>query len=130
MLDMTMTSNPLGYNILMWALSLLGTIITTVILPIIFQILSQKLKNEKLQYVMNELSTTVCASVDYTNQTFVNQLKSDGKFDNESQKAALNRSITYAFDNLTDSSKKIISSEGIDLKKLLECKIEAHINNR
>lgn len=126
-MNMTMATNPLGYNILMWFLSLLSTIITSVLLPVAFKILAQKLKNEKLKYVMEELASTICTSVDYTNQTFVAQMKADGKFDADAQKEALTRSITYAFDNLTESSKKIISSEGIDLRSLLESKIEAQI---
>lgn len=128
-MNMTMATNPLGYNILMWFLSLLSTIITTVLLPVAFKLLAQKLKNEKLKYVMEELASTVCTSVDYTNQTFVEQMKADGKFDADAQQEALTRSITHAFDNLTDSSKKIISSEGIDLRSLLESKIEAQITD-
>lgn len=126
-MNMTMATNPLGYNILMWFLSLLSTIITTVLLPVAFKLLAQKLKNEKLKYVMDELADTICKSVDYTNQTFVEQMKADGKFDADAQQEALTRSINYAFDNLTTSSKKIISSEGIDLRGLLESRIEAQI---
>lgn len=122
-----MATNPIGYNILMWALSLLGTIITSVILPLLVKYLSTKIKNEKLSYVANELSTTIINAVDYTNQTFVNQLKLDGKFDEKAQKQARLTAINYAFDCLTESSKHIISAEGIDLYSLLERKIEAQI---
>lgn len=124
---MTIATNPIGYNILMWALSLLGTIITSFILPLFVKYLSTKIKNEKLKYVVNELSTTIINAVDYTNQTFVNQLKLDGKFDEKAQKQAMLTAINYAFDCLTESSKRIISSEGIDLYSLLEKKIEAQI---
>lgn len=124
---MTITTNPIGYNILMWALSLLGTIITSVILPLIVKLISTKIKNEKISYVANELGTTITTAVDYTNQTFVNQLKLDGKFDKTAQEQAMLRATNYAFECLTESSKRIISSEGVDLYSLLEKKIEAKI---
>lgn len=119
--------NTIGYNILMWALSLLGTIITSVILPLVAKLILAKIKNQKLNYVATELSTTIINAVDYTNQTFVEQLKADGKFDAESQRQAMNIACSYAFDCLTDSSKRIISSEGIDVYSMLERKIEAQI---
>lgn len=124
---MTVATNPIGYNVLMWALSLLGTIITSVILPIVVKLISAKIKNEKLKYVIDELGTTIATSVDYVNQTFVNQMKLDGKFDAEAQKQALIQATTYCFDTLTDSTKQIISAEGIDLQTLIEKRIEAQI---
>lgn len=124
---MTMVNHPIGYNILMWALSLLGTIITSVILPLVVKLIAAKIKNEKLNYVAKELGTTIITAVDYTNQTFVNQLKIDGKFDKKAQERAMLMATNYAFNCLTDSSKKIISSEGIDLYSMLERKIEAQI---
>lgn len=117
----------IGYNILMWLLSLLGTIITSVVLPLIAKLLLAKIKSQKLNYVATELSTTIINAVDYTNQTFVEQLKADGKFDAESQRQAMNIACSFAFDCLTDSSKRIISSEGIDVYSMLERKIEAQI---
>lgn len=117
----------IGYNILMWLLSLLGTIITSVVLPLIAKLLLAKIKSQKLNYVATELSTTIINAVDYTNQTFVEQLKADGKFDAESQRQAMNIACSYAFDCLTDSSKRIISAEGIDVYSMLERKIEAQI---
>lgn len=124
---MTLQSNPIGYNILMWALSLLSSIITSVLLPLLFKFITAKIKNEKLKFVINELGTTIATSIDYTNQTFVYQMKADGKFDKAAQEEAKLRAINYTFDTLTESSKRIISSEGIDLQTLIEKRIEAQI---
>ena len=120
--------NDIGFTILTWFLGLLSTVITSFLLPMLFKYFSAKANNEKLAYIINELGETIAESVEYTNQTFVNQLKLDGKFDIENQKKALNMSVQYTLDTLTNKTKKIISKEGIDLNSLIEKKVEAYIN--
>lgn len=116
-----------GYDVLMWALSVLGTIITSIVLPYIVKLIAAKTKNEKWQYAIQELGETIITAVDYTNQTFVDQLKTDGKFDAENQKKALSIAMEYSMHTLADSAKKIFGKEGIDLQLLIEKRIEAYI---
>lgn len=122
-----MTTYNLGYDVLMWALGLLGTIITTVLLPLLVKWIQTKIKNEKLNYAFSELSETVITAVDYVQQTFVDQLKKDGKFDSEAQKEAMKKALNYAIVTITDTTKKIIESENIDLEALIEKYIESAI---
>lgn len=124
---MNVIDNPIGYNVLMWALSLLGTIITSVLLPIIVKLITAKIKNEKLKYVVEDISNCVITSINYTNQTYVEALKAAGKFDANAQKEAKMQAINYTFEQLTESSKRIIGSEGIDLQNMIEKQIEAKI---
>lgn len=124
---MNVIDNPVGYNVLMWALSLLGTIITSVLLPIVVKLITAKIKNEKLKYVVEDISNCVITSVNYTNQTYVEALKAAGKFDANAQKEAKMQAINYTFEQLTESSKRILSSEGIDLQGMIEKQIEAKI---
>lgn len=122
-----MTTYNLGYDVLMWALGLIGTIITTVLLPLLVKWIQTKIKNEKLNYAFSELSETVITAVDYVQQTFVDQLKKDGKFDSEAQKEAMKKALNYAIVTITDTTKKIIESENIDLEALIEKYIESAI---
>lgn len=124
---MSVINNPIGYNVLMWALSLLGTIITSVLLPIVVKLITAKIKNEKLKYVVEDISNCVITSINYTNQTYVEALKAAGKFDANAQKEAKMQAINYTFEQLTESSKRILSSEGIDLQGMIEKQIEAKI---
>lgn len=124
---MNVIDNPIGYNVLMWALSLLGTIITSVLLPIVVKLITAKIKNEKLKYVVEDISNCVITSINYTNQTYVEALKAAGKFDANAQKEAKMQAINYTFEQLTESSKRILSSEGIDLQGMIEKQIEAKI---
>lgn len=122
-----MTTYNLGYDVLMWALGLIGTIITTVLLPLLVKWIQTKIKNEKLNYAFSELSETVITAVDYVQQTFVDQLKKDGKFNSEAQKEAMKKALNYAIVTITDTTKKIIESENIDLEALIEKYIESAI---
>lgn len=124
---MNVIDNPIGYNVLMWALSLLGTIITSVLLPIVVKLITAKVKNEKLKYVVEDISNCVITSINYTNQTYVEALKAAGKFDANAQKEAKIQAINYTLEQLTESSKRILSSEGIDLQGMIEKQIEAKI---
>lgn len=124
---MNVIDNPIGYNVLMWALSLLGTIITSVLLPIVVKLITAKIKNEKLKYVVEDISNCVITSINYTNQTYVEALKAAGKFDANAQKEAKIQAINYTLEQLTESSKRILSSEGIDLQGMIEKQIEAKI---
>lgn len=122
-----MDINSLGNEFFMWFLGILGTVITSFLLPALVSWLKAKTKNQNLQYIIDELSTTITASIDYTNQVYVEQLKKDGKFDLESQQEALNKAVNYVINNLTNTATKIIQKEGIDLVELIENKIEAQI---
>lgn len=118
------------YELFMWFLGILGTVITSVILPYLVTLIKSKVKNEKLNHVISELGDTVISSVDYINQTFVDQLKKDGKFDEKAQKEALSRAIMTVLNTLTNNTKKILEKEGIDINLLIEKLIEAYINEK
>ena len=118
----------LGMEILVWFLGLVGTVLTGVLIPVLVNWLNSKTNNEKLQYVITELSQTVQTSINYVNQTFVEQLKADGKFDAEKQKEALEKAVTYCLDTLSDKAKKILGKDGIDLQSVIVKYIEAQIS--
>lgn len=114
-------------DVLIWFLGLVGTIATGILIPYITSLLKSKTDNANLQYVIDELSKTVSTSVDYINQTFVNQLKADGKFDAEKQKEALELAATTVVNNLTEKTIKVLGKDGIDIESLIIKYIEAEI---
>lgn len=120
----------LSFTILTWLLGVLGTIITSFLLPMLFKYLSAKADNEKLSYVIDEMGKTVIDAVDCVQQTFVDQLKADGKFDKEKQEEALSKAVKYAIDSLSSKTKEILSKDGIDLESLIAEKIEAYISSQ
>lgn len=104
-------------------------LITVVLLPAIAKWLSAKTDNQNLNNVIMELSHTVQTSVDYINQTFVDQLKIDGKFDVDAQKEALQLAIDDVFNNISENTKNILGKDGIDIEGIIIRYIEGYINN-
>ncbi len=125
---MLITDTEFWNNVLMWALGLVGTIVTGILIPYITNLLKSKTDNVNLEYVINELSQTVTTSINHVNQTFVNQLKADGKFDAENQSKALQMAVTESVNNLTKKTVNILGKNGIDVEKLIISYIESEIN--
>ena len=114
-------------DILVWFLGLVGTVVTGILIPFVTNWLKSKTDNANLQYVIDELSQTVQTSVNHVNQTFVNQLKADGKFDADNQAKALKMAVEESVNSLTAKTVKILGKEGIDIETLIIKYIEAKI---
>lgn len=114
-------------DILVWFLGLVGTVVTGILIPFVTNWLKSKTDNANLQYVIDELSQTVQTSVNHVNQTFVNQLKADGKFDADNQTKALKMAVEESVNSLTAKTVKILGKEGIDIETLIIKYIEAAI---
>lgn len=87
--------------------------------------LNSKIKNEKLRAVLDAALDVIQKSVLAIQQTFVEQLKKDGKFDKEAQKEALKKSVNLALANLSDEAKKILEENFGNLEEWLTMQIEA-----
>ena len=124
---MDITNASFWNDILVWFLGLVGTIVTGILIPYITNWLKSKTDNANLEYVINELSNTVATSVDHINQTFVNQLKADGKFDAENQAKALKMAVEESVNSLTSKTIDILGKNGIDVESLIIKYIEAKI---
>lgn len=114
-------------DVLIWFLGLVGTIVTGILIPFVTNWLKSKTDNANLQYVIDELSQTVQTSVNHVNQTFVNQLKADGKFDADNQAKALKMAVEESVNSLTAKTVKILGKEGINIESLIIKYIEAAI---
>jgi hypothetical protein len=87
--------------------------------------LSAKIKNEKIKQVSNLVLDLVRDSVLYVSQTFVDQLKKDGKFDEVAQKESFERALKRIKDNLTEESTKLLTELYGDIDKWLGTQIES-----
>lgn len=112
----------------MWILGIMGTVITTILIPYLAAVLNARLKNDKWKYVINELEQTVSTSVSCIQQKMVDQMKKDGIFNAENQQKALQEALSLSLDSLTDTAKKILGKEGIDVESLIMKYIEAKVS--
>lgn len=91
--------------------------------------LSANTKDRKIQMALQELQTVMIDGVQYTEQTFVAPMKENGKWDCDAQKAALQKAAEYVVQNLTKSTKKLVTSDKDDLQTWIEQKIESYIRS-
>ena len=87
--------------------------------------------NEKIGVLftkyMTMLQETVTDCVLATNQTYVDRLKAEGKFDLEAQKIAFQKTYDAVMAILSDDAKKYLISAIGDLDKFVTDKIEAQV---
>ena len=74
------------------------------------------------------LSNTICECVIATNQTYVDSLKAQGKFDIEAQKKAFEMTYNSVINILTDDAKLYLTNIYGDLNTYITNMIEAEVN--
>ena len=89
--------------------------------------LKKKIDNELLQKYIDMLGETICAAVVTTNQTYVNALKKQGKFDADAQREAFNRTYEAVMNMLSDEAVKYLNSFYGDLQVALVNMIEKEV---
>ena len=84
--------------------------------------------NELAKKYISLLSSTITNCVIATNQTYVETLKKQGKFDAEAQKEAFNMTLNAIMALLTDEAKQYLSEVYGDLNTYITNQIEATVN--
>lgn len=116
--------------VLSLAVTFVGATITTIIIPAIANWLKYKTQHQKLQSVIDDITVTVTSSVDMLEQTVVNQLKADGRWDSKSQSEVLQSAITEVLNGLSRTTYQILKSESTDIEALIKRYIEAYIQSK
>lgn len=90
--------------------------------------LVSKTEDEKAQKYLDMIGETVIDCVLTTNQTYVDTLKAQGKFDVEAQKIAFQKTYDMVLKFLSAEAKAYISEIYGDVAEYLTAKIEAQVN--
>lgn len=110
-------------DIIIWALGLLATSGGAYLVNLI----RTKVKNEKIQNILLGAVNIVRDGVDYTYQTFVENMKGTTLWDDAAKEAALNKAVDYAKTNLSDKAKNLIAKDYGDLEIWIKNQIEVAI---
>lgn len=116
--------------VLSLAVTFVGATLTTIIIPAVANWLKYKTQHQKLQSVIDDITVTVTSSVDMLEQTVVNQLKADGKWDSKSQAEVLQSAITEVVNGLSRTTYQILKSESTNIEDLVKRYIEAYIQSK
>ena len=76
---------------------------------------------------LSMLTTTITDCVIATNQTYVDALKAEGKFDTEAQKKAFSLTCNAVLSILTEDAKEYLSESLGDLESYITSKIESQV---
>jgi len=90
--------------------------------------IKQKNDNDTFKKYIDMLNETIQTTVIATNQTYVESLKAQGKFDAEAQKAAFQMTYDTVLKTLSDEAKKYLSSAVGDLNSYITSAIEKNVN--
>lgn len=89
----------------------------------------QEAKNEKVNLYIDLLEKAIEDTVTATNQTYVDALKEQGKFDESAQKFAFSKTKKAVMDILGEDGQKILEIAIKDLDAYVDSKIEATVKN-
>lgn len=92
------------------------------------QEIADKTDSELADKYIQMLADTITTCVIATNQTYVESLKKQGKFDAEAQKEAFNLTYDAVMAVLTDEAKHYLTSIYGDLTAYITTRIEAEVN--
>ena len=87
-----------------------------------------RLAPSKYSEIIYGLENIVSKAVITTNQTFVNELKKQGKFDKEAMQEAYRRTYESIVASLSQSFFEYIDEEAVDIDALLKNMIETSVN--
>lgn len=90
--------------------------------------LAEQSKNELASKYIKMLSDTISNCVIATNQTYVDSLKAQGKFDEEAQKNAFNLTLNAVLAIIGDEGQKYLTEIYGDLNTYITKQIEATVN--
>ena len=109
---------------------LLITIITICICTMTSKVAKDatRLAPSKYSEIIYALENIVNKAVITTNQTFVNELKKQGKFDKKAMEEAYNKTFNSIVASLSQSFFEYIDEEAVDIDTLLKNMIETSVN--
>lgn len=90
--------------------------------------ISCKMNDEVAQKYTEMITETIVNCVIATNQTYVEALKKEGKFDEQAQKVAFEKTLNAVLAVLSDDAKDYLREITGDINTYLTQRIEAEVN--
>lgn len=115
------------FELVVFPLLGIGTTYLIVLINTKIKELKKKSDNDLEKKYLDMLNNTITDCVLATNQTYVNELKKQGKFDMDAQKIAFQKTYENVMALLTDEAKKYLSEALGDLQTYVNNKIEAEV---
>lgn len=115
------------FELVIFPLLGIGTTYLIILINTKIKELKKQSDNDLEKKYLDMLNNTITDCVLATNQTYVNELKKQGKFDLDAQKIAFQKTYENVMALLTDEAKKYLSEALGDLQTYVNNKIEAEV---
>ena len=115
-------------DVLIQVIEVLVGLVVTVGIPYLFALVKTKVKHGKAQEYLDRAETYLTSAVAMVNQTFVEQLKKDGKFDADMQAHAFELAANAWLEMMSEEMKQIIIDEVGDFESYIKTQIEAKVS--
>lgn len=115
------------FELVVFPLLGIGTTYLIILINAKIKELKKQSDNDLEKKYLDMLNNTITDCVLATNQTYVNELKKQGKFDLDAQKIAFQKTYENVMALLTDEAKKYLSEALGDLQTYVNNKIEAEV---
>lgn len=114
-------------DVLVQVIDGLAKVVITVGIPYLFYLIRQKVNNDILTSLVEDAEKAVSDCVLTINQTYVDALKAEDKFDAEAAEEAFYRCVNAVSVVLSDAAKDAIVRTVGDFDKWLEVQIESNV---
>lgn len=116
-------------TVLAEVISTLARLLIAACIPYAMKLLKDKIHNDKVNKYIDKAQDVIIQCVDYVNQTYVDALKEEGKFDKDAQKIAFARSREYVLRMLDEKAKEAVIEIFGDLELWIDSMIESSVRN-
>ena len=116
------------FTIVLFPLMGVATTALIVFITVKTKELKKKYDNDLFGKYADMLEQTIISCVIATNQTYVEALKKEGKFDAEAQKIAFDKTFSAVITILSDDAYDYLSEAIGDLEEYITNRIEAQVN--
>lgn len=116
------------FEIVVFPLLGVGTLYLVFLIKTKINELKLKQDSELAKKYFEMLDKTICNAVIATNQTYVEALKKEGKFDAEAQKNAFKQTYDTVMKLLTEDAKTYLQTAVADLTVYIKTRIESEVN--
>lgn len=116
-------------NVLAELISTVARIVVALCIPYVVKLAKDKIHNDRINKYVDKAANVVNQIVDFVNQTYVDGLKKEGKFDKEQQEVAFEMSKDYAMRLINEESKKACIELFGDFELWLNSMIESSVRS-
>lgn len=116
-------------SVLAELISTVARIVVALCIPYVAKLAKDKIHNDRINKYVDKAANVVNQIVDFVNQTYVDGLKKEGKFDKEQQEVAFEMSKDYAMRLINEESKKACIELFGDFELWLNSMIESSVRS-